>query len=115
MSMEDAQVEVLVVMTNAPNRETAETLARALIDARAAACVNILSPCTSIFRWQGAVETAEEVPVFIKTTAARYAEVEALVRGLHPYELPEIVAVPVGRGLPGYLAWIEAETKPGAA
>lgn len=111
--MENAQV--LIVMTNAPDRATAEMLARALIDARAAACVNIMSPCTSVYRWQGVVETAEEVPVFIKTTADRYPEVEALVRKLHPYELPEILAVPAGRGLPGYLAWVRAETTPGAA
>jgi periplasmic divalent cation tolerance protein len=111
--MENAQV--LVVMTNAPDREIAEKIARALIEARAAACVNIMSPCTSIYRWQGAVETAQEIPVFIKTTAGRYADVEALVRKLHPYELPEILAVPAGRGLPGYLAWVLAETTPGAA
>jgi periplasmic divalent cation tolerance protein len=111
--MENAQV--LIVMTNAPDRATAEMLARALIDARAAACINIMSPCTSVYRWQGAVETAEEVPVFIKTIAERYPEVEALVRKLHPYELPEILAVPAGPGLPGYLAWVRAETTPGAA
>ena len=104
-----------MVMTNAPDRATAESIARALIEARVAACVNIMSPCASIYRWQGAVETAEEIPVFIKTTADRYPEVEALVRKLHPYELPEIVAVPVGRGLHDYLAWVLAETTPGAA
>ena len=69
LSMENAQASIVLVMTNAPDRATAEMLARALIDARAAACVNIMSPCTSIYRWRGAVETAEEVPVFIKTTA----------------------------------------------
>jgi periplasmic divalent cation tolerance protein len=111
--MEDAQAEVLVVMTNAPDRDTAESIARELIEARAAACVNVMAPCTSIYRWQGAVETVEEVPVFIKTTADRYAEVEAIVRKLHPYELPEIIAVLAGRGLPGYLAWVQAETTPG--
>jgi periplasmic divalent cation tolerance protein len=113
--MENAQASIVLVMTNAPDRATAEMLARALIDAHAAACVNIMSPCTSIYRWRGAVETTEEVPVFIKTTADRYPEVEALVRKLHPYELPEILAVPAGRGLPGYLAWVLAETTPGAA
>lgn len=111
--MENAQV--LVVMTSAPDRETAEKIARALIETHAAACVNIMSPCTSIYRWQGAIETTEEVPVFIKTTADRYPDVEALVRKLHSYELPEILAVPAGRGLPGYFAWVLAETTPGAA
>lgn len=115
MTMEPVQDDVLIVITNAPDREAAEKIGRALIEARAAACVNIMSPCTSIYRWQGAVETAEEVPVFIKTTAGRYAAAEALIRELHPYELPEIVAVPAGRGLPGYLDWVRAETAAGAA
>jgi periplasmic divalent cation tolerance protein len=106
---------VLLVMTNAPGRETAEKIARALVEARVAACVNIMSPCSSVYRWKGAVEQAEEVPVFVKTTGRRYPEVEALIRRLHPYELPEIIAVPCGRGLPGYLEWVHAETGPGEA
>lgn len=106
---------VLLVITNAPDRETAQSIARGLIEARAAACVNVMSPCTSVYRWQGAIETAGEVPVFVKTTASRYAEVERLIRKLHPYELPEIVAVPVARGLPGYFDWVRAETAAGAS
>lgn len=106
--------DVLIVMTNAPDRVTAEKIARSLVEARAAACVNVMSPCSSVYRWQGAVETAAEVPVFVKTTAGRYADVEALIRAQHPYELPEIVAVPAGRGLPGYFDWVRAETIPGA-
>ena len=113
--MEGGQAQVLVVMTNAPDAAVAEKIARALIEARVAACVNIMSPCASVYRWQGAIEKAEEVPVFIKTTVDRYPEVEALVRKLHPYELPEILAVPAGRGLHDYLAWVLAETTPGAA
>lgn len=106
--------DVLIVITNAPDRAVAEKIARSLVEARAAACVNVMSPCSSVYRWQGAVETAEEVPVFVKTTAGRYADVEALIRAQHPYELPEIVAVPAGRGLPGYLDWVRAETTPDA-
>lgn len=113
--MAHADDGVLLVMTNAPDRQTAERIGRALVEARLAACVNVMSPCTSIYRWQGALETAEEVPVFIKTTASRYVELEALIRAQHPYELPEILAVSAGRGLPGYLAWVQAETTPGAA
>ncbi len=105
---------VLVVITNAPDRDTADKIARALVEARLAACVNIMSPCASVYRWQGVVENAEEVPLFIKTTVERYAAAEALIRSLHPYELPEILAVPAAQGLPGYLAWVEAETTPGA-
>lgn len=102
--------EVLLVITNAPDRATAEAIARRLVEAQAAACVNLLAPCTSVYRWQGAVETAEEVPVLVKTTVAAYAQVETLIRDAHPYELPEIIAVPVGRGLPAYLDWVRAAT-----
>ncbi|THF65129.1 divalent-cation tolerance protein CutA [Pseudothauera rhizosphaerae] len=102
---------VLLVFTNAPNTDSARLIARSLVDARLAACVNILPECQSIYRWQGAVEEAAEVPVLIKTTSAHYAAVEAAIRLAHPYELPEIVAVPVERGLPGYLAWVAAETR----
>ena len=101
--------DTLIVLTNLPDRERADALARALIGARLAACVNILAPCTSVYRWQGAVETTTEVPLLIKTTAARYPALEAAIRSLHPYELPEIVAVPVVQGLPGYLDWVGHE------
>ena len=85
---------------------------RALVERRAAACVNILAPCTSVYRWKGTVETAEEVPLFAKTTRDRYDLPERVVRELHPYELPEIIPVPVGGGLPAYLDWVAAETRP---
>ena len=100
----------LLVFTNLPDAASAEALADTLIGQRLAACVNILAPCTSIYRWQGATETATEVPLLIKTTPARYAALEAAIRAHHPYELPEIVAVPVTQGLPGYLDWVETET-----
>lgn len=102
--------DVLLVITNAPDRATAEAIAQRLVESRAAACVNILASCRSVYRWQGAVETADEVPVLIKTTAAAYPRVETLIRDAHPYELPEIIAVPVGRGLPAYLDWVRAAT-----
>ena len=102
--------DVLLALTNAPDRAVADTIARALIDEKAAACVNILAPCVSVYRWQGAIESAEETPLLIKTTRARYAAVESLIRRLHPYELPEIIAVPVAQGLPGYLQWVARET-----
>jgi periplasmic divalent cation tolerance protein len=104
--------ETLLVITSLPDRASAETLARALIERRAAACVNIFAPCTSVYRWNGAVETAEEYPLFAKTTRERYSLLERVVRELHPYELPEIIAVPVGGGLPAYLDWVAAETRP---
>ena len=100
----------LIVLTNAPNREVALAIARALVERKLAACVNILSECTSVYRWRGELETATEVPLLIKTRAAIYADVEAAIRSLHPYELPEIVAVPVEHGLPEYLEWVDSET-----
>jgi periplasmic divalent cation tolerance protein len=102
--------QVLLVMSSLPDQATAEQLARTLIERRLAACVNVLAPCVSVYRWQGKVEEAAEVPVLIKTTASRYAELESAVRTLHPYELPEIVAVPLIYGLPSYLDWVAAET-----
>ncbi len=103
-------MSTLVVFTNLPDRGAAEKLADALIAKRLAACVNILAPCRSVYRWQGAVQHDEEHPMFIKTTAERYAALEAEIRAGHPYELPEIVAFSVERGLPAYLAWVAGET-----
>ena len=100
----------LLVLTNLPDRAAAERLADALIGARLAACINILAPCRSVYRWKDAVQRDEEHPVLIKTTEARYAEVEQAIRANHPYELPEIIAVPIERGLPAYLEWLGAET-----
>jgi periplasmic divalent cation tolerance protein len=103
-------METLLVITTLPDTASARELAGALVAARLAACVNILAPCRSVYRWQDKVEDAEEVPLFIKTTAARYAALESAIRARHPYELPEIVAVPIDRGLPAYLDWVVAET-----
>jgi periplasmic divalent cation tolerance protein len=103
---------LLLVLTNCPDRTTAETLAAALVELRLAACVNVLAPCHSVYRWQGKVESAEEVPLLIKTTPERYVALEAEIRARHPYELPEIVALPVDKGLPAYLQWVSDETRP---
>jgi periplasmic divalent cation tolerance protein len=102
--------DAVIVFTNLPDREAAVKLANELVAKRLAACVNVLSECTSVYRWKGTIENASEVPVLIKTRAARYAEVEAAIRGLHPYELPEIIAVPVVRGFDDYLRWVADET-----
>jgi periplasmic divalent cation tolerance protein len=101
----------LLVLTNVPDRATAEKLADMLIERQFAACVNILAPCRSVYRWKGAVQHDEEHPMLIKTTAERYAALEQALCAGHPYELPEIIAVPIERGLPAYLDWVAAETK----
>lgn len=102
--------DILLVLTNLPDADHAGRIARLLIERRLAACVNVLAPCTSVYRWQGALETATEQPLLIKTTRAAYPALQAALREAHPYELPEIVAIPVQEGLPDYLAWVAAET-----
>jgi periplasmic divalent cation tolerance protein len=106
----DGEQEVLLVLTNLPDQASAKRVALALVENRAAACVNILAQCSSVYRWQGKIETAEEVPVLMKTTRAAYVQLEKIVRAHHPYDLPEIIAVPVDAGLPGYLHWVAQET-----
>jgi periplasmic divalent cation tolerance protein len=103
-------MNALIVFTHVPDRAAAEKIARVLVERKLAACVNILAECTSIYRWQGKIETAGEVPLLIKTRADIYDEVEAAIKSLHPYELPEIVAVSVERGSGEYLDWINAAT-----
>ena len=102
---------VLAVLTNLPDSDSAFNLARELVHLRLVACANVLSPATSFYRWEGKEEQASEIPVLLKTTEARYAEVESAIRKLHPYTVPEIVAWPVTRGLPAYLDWVEQETR----
>lgn len=103
-------MQTLLVFTNLPDAHSAQTIARLLIEQRLAACVTMLAPCNSLYRWQGKIEEASEVPLLIKTTTACYNDVEAAIRSHHPYELPEIIAVSVERGLPEYLSWVAAQT-----
>jgi len=105
-----APEETLLVLTNLPDADSAERISRQLVEQRLAACVNILAPCTSVYRWNDAIETASEIPLLIKTTRARYPALQAALTAAHPYELPEIVAVPLHEGLPAYLAWVGTET-----
>ena len=104
---------VIAVLTNLPDSTSAFNLARDIVHLRLAACANVLAPVTSFYRWEGREEQASEVPVLIKSTAARYAALEAAIRERHPYDTPEIIAWPVTAGLPAYLAWVEAETGAG--
>ena len=102
--------DTLIVFTNLPDRASALELARALVEMRLAACVNVLGEISSVYRWKGEIANETEVAVLIKTRAAAYEALEARIKALHPYELPEIVAVPVAGGLPAYLEWVAAET-----
>jgi len=101
----------LLVFTNCPDHASAERIARSVLEERLAACVNILAGSHSLYRWQGAIESASEVPVLLKTTEARYPALAARIAELHPYSVPEIIALTVADGLPAYLEWITAETR----
>ena len=100
----------IIVLTQMPDRASALALARSLVETRLAACVSVGGPVESLYHWRGKIETAQEIPVAVKTCAGRYADVEAAIRLRHPYELPEIVAVPITDGLAPYLQWIADET-----
>lgn len=98
--------EVILVLTTLPDIASAEKLAESLIRQKLAACINMLAPCVSIYEWQGQLEKTTEIPMLIKTTIQCYPALEAAVRALHPYELPEIIHVPVTGGLTAYLNWV---------
>ena len=100
----------ILVLTQMPDHASALALARSLVEGRLAACVSVGAPLDSLYHWRGKIETAREVPVAIKTRAGRYAAVEAAIVARHPYELPEVLAVPMVHGLERYLDWIGAET-----
>jgi periplasmic divalent cation tolerance protein len=110
MRNELAHSDHVLVMTTLPDEASARVLARHLVERRLAACVSISPAVQSIYRWQGAIEEANEVMLLINTTRSRYDELEVAIRHAHPYEVPEIIAVPVTAGLPAYLGWIEQQT-----
>lgn len=101
----------LLVMTNCPDMAAAKALAQLLVERRLAACVNILPGVQSLYRWQGVIEEAAEVALSIKTVGARYAELEKVIQRAHPYDVPEIIAMPIARGSVAYLQWIGEETR----
>lgn len=103
-------MSTLLVLCNCPDEEVANRIALAVLESGLAACVNILPRIQSLYRWQGNIESATEIPLFIKSTAANYPALEAAIQKLHPYDIPEIIALPVERGLPAYLNWVAAET-----
>ncbi len=102
------EIRLIYITTDGP--EEARAIGRALVEARLAACANVLGPMTSIFRWEGAVQEGEEAVLIVKTTAALVDALTAKVRELHSYDCPCIVALPVDGGNPAFLDWITAET-----
>ena len=103
---------MLICLTTCPDRATAERLAERLVSERLAACVSVLPGMRSTYRWQGTLEQADEVLMMIKTTRARYPALQARLPELHPYELPELVAVEACSGLPAYLDWVAEGSRP---
>ncbi len=103
--------DVLVVWVTVPSSIVAKTFSKEIIAQRLAACVAILPPITSVYTWQGELETADEALLMIKTTQARYPALEAWVQANHPYDVPECIATPVVAGLPAYTQWVEEKTK----
>ncbi len=101
----------LQIATTVDKKEDAERIAGVLVEKRLAACVQILGPITSTYRWQGRIETSEEWLIQIKSSRALYGEVEEVIKELHPYEVPEIIAVPIVEGSRDYLKWMEEELK----
>jgi periplasmic divalent cation tolerance protein len=105
--------DFVLVFTTAPDNESAERVARLLVEERLAACVNVHGPMASIFRWKGTVEGESERQLVIKTTRGRLSALEARVRALHSYELPEFLVLSVDSGSAAYLEWVEVATQPG--
>jgi periplasmic divalent cation tolerance protein len=101
----------LVVLCACPDEPTADRIARHLVSGHLAACVN-RSACRSTYRWNGALQDEPETLLIIKTTTTRFEELERQLKALHPYEVPEIIALPVVTGSESYLAWIAQETRP---
>ena len=96
-----------LVLCTCPDEKVAATIAKNIIEQKLAACVNILPGLTSIYRWQADIETAEELLLFIKTRQDNYEALQTAINELHPYEVPEIIAIPINQGLPEYLQWID--------
>ncbi len=98
--------QVLLVLSTFPDRGKAQRIAEELVNGRYAACANVASAVDSFYWWKDEVETATEVIVYFKTTAERYAAFQERLRELHPYDVPEVVALPIQDGLPEYLQWV---------
>lgn len=101
-----------LVLTTCPDRDSAERIARTLVERRLAACVNIVPGVQSYYEWKGKIETGQEFLLVIKSRAELFETLQKQIVSAHPYELPEIIAVPVSTGSAPYLAWLEAQTRP---
>ncbi len=103
--------EPIVVLSTAPDAAKAEELARGLVEARLAACVNVIERVVSIYRWEGKVHREHEAQMIVKTTSSRLVELESWLRANHPYEVPELIVLPIGAGSDAYLDWLRVQTR----
>jgi periplasmic divalent cation tolerance protein len=106
----ESGAQILVILVTAPNQEEAVKIGKIVVKERLAACVNIIPVIQSIYRWRGKVLKSQEVLLLFKTTRARYPALEKKIMSIHTYETPEIIALPVKKGLPQYLGWVYSET-----
>jgi periplasmic divalent cation tolerance protein len=102
-----AEADYQLILSTCPDHETASRIAEMLVNDHLAACVNILPGIQSAYQWKGKVEISNEVLLLIKSHRNRYTAIQTRIRQLHPYELPEIIAVPISQGLPEYLSWLD--------
>ena len=112
MNDSPAATDARMVYVTCPDRDTARSIASALVEQREAACVNIVPGLESVYRWQGRIEIDPELLLLIKTRADRVAAVQARVAALHPDDVPEVVAVPIVDGSKAYLDWLDEQTRP---
>jgi len=110
--MKESDSELRVVLVTAPDLETATGIARTLVTERLAACANVVPGLRSIYRWEGSVQDDAEVLLLLKTRAARCPALAARVKDLHPYEVPEVLELPVTGGSEAYLEWVRTESSP---
>lgn len=106
----ESGTSVVVVFITVPDTASGDRIAQVLVEERLAACVSRVGPLRSVYRWSGAIESSDELLLLAKTTAARFEELATRVRALHPYSVPEIVALPVAAGFLPYLEWVAQET-----
>jgi periplasmic divalent cation tolerance protein len=104
--------DFIQVITTTQRREDADSIARTLVEQRLAACAQIVGPITSIYRWHGQIETAAEWQCCAKSRRNLYGAIERAILQIHPYEVPEILALPILNGSPTYLAWLDSELRP---
>ena len=110
--MPGKSLEYCLVLTTCPNQESAESIAMKLVETKLAACVNIVPGLTSVYEWQGKIEKSQEYLLFIKSKSIAFSAVESAIMECHPYELPEIISIPLNNGLANYLSWIDDNVGP---